>query len=207
MEQRSESWLALRNGKITGTAFSDVMNFTAKGEPGAGRKNLITRLAVERITGQQSENYQNAAMKRGIELEPIARSAYEIHTGEFVEEVAFVQHPKYEFVGVSPDGLLDGNGMVEFKCPDSMHKHLSALLKAEHAQEYKWQLCGQLWVCERDWNDAVSYDPRFPEHLRLAIHRVKRDEKMIYELEAQCLAVESEVQKTIDQLLKLKDAA
>jgi putative phage-type endonuclease len=203
IEQRSTDWHALRNGRITGTAFSDVMNFTAKGEPGAGRKNLITRLAVERITGQQSETYQNAAMRRGIELEPEARFEYECRSGELAEEVAFVVHPKYDFIGVSPDALIGADGMAEIKCPDSMHKHLSALLKGDHAQEYKWQILGQMWVCDRAWNDAVSYDPRFPEHLRLAICRVSRDESAIAELETQCLAVECEVIKTIDQLQRI----
>src|SRR5574343_1507472 len=198
-EQRSDEWHALRNGRITGTAFSDVMNFTAKGEAGAGRKSLITRLAVERITGRPYETYQNAAMRRGIELEPEARTAYECHTGKLVDQVAFVVHPKHSFIGVSPDGLLGSDGMCEIKCPDSPHKHLSALLKGDHAVEYKWQILGQMWVCERDWNDAVSYDPLFPEHLRMAINRVKRDDAAIAEMEAQCLAVETEVQKTIDQ--------
>ncbi len=202
-EQRTDDWHALRVGRITGTAFSDVMNFTAKGEAGAGRKNLITRLAVERITGQPSETYQNAAMRRGIELEPFALSAYECQTGELIESAAFVVHPKYDFIGVSPDALIGKDGMAEIKCPDSMHKHLAALLKAEHAQEYRWQIMGQMWVCGRAWNDAVSYDPRFPEHLRLAIHRVARDDGVIAALEMQCLAVEAEVQKTIDQLQRI----
>jgi putative phage-type endonuclease len=203
IDQRSDDWHALRLGRITGTAFADVMNFTAKGEAGAGRKNLITRLAVERITQQSTETYQNAAMRRGIELEPEARMAYECATGELAEQVPFVVHPKYDFIGVSPDALIGETGIAEIKCPDSMHKHLAALIKAEHAQEYRWQIMGQLWVCGRAWNDAVSYDPRFPEHLRLAIHRVTRDETAIAELEKQCLAVEAEVTKTIDQLKRI----
>jgi len=202
IEQRTDDWHAMRCGRITGTGFSDVMNFTKSGEAGAGRKNLIARLAVERLTGAQAETYKNAAMQRGIDLEPEARSAYEATSGELVDQVPFVVHPKYDFIGVSPDGLIGDDGMVELKCPDSMHKHLDALLRGGHAIEYRWQIIGQMWVCERGWNDATSYDPRYPSHLQLAIKRVLRDEAAIKELEKQCLAVEAEVQATIEQLSK-----
>lgn len=200
--QRTPEWFAERLGKISGSVAGDVMNFTAKGEPGAGRKNLITRLAVERITGQQFETYQNAAMLRGIELEPIARSAYEICTGEFVEEVGVCFNSKYSNIVMSSDGLTESNGMIEIKAPDSPHKHLSALLNASHATEYKWQIQFQLWIAEREYNDAVSYDPRFPKHLQLAIVRVKRDDDLIAKLEAECLKVEAEINLVIEQLME-----
>lgn len=201
-EQRTDEWLALRCGRITGTAFTDVMNFTKDGKPGAGRKNLIARLAVEAMTKAQSETYQNAAMRRGIELEPEARLAYESETGYLVDQEAFIVHPDHDFIGVSPDGLIDDDGMVEIKCPESMHKHLDALLNGGHAVEYRWQVMGQLWVAKREWNDVASYDPRFPERKRLAIKRVHRDDKAIKELERECLAVWAEVQETIEKLTK-----
>lgn len=206
MEQRSEEWFALRAGKITGSAFSDVMNVLKSGEAGANRKNLIVRLAVERITGSCEELYQNEAMRRGTELEPQACAAYEAQTGEFVEHVAFLIHKDRPTVGVSPDGLV-GEGMAEFKCPASMHKHMAALLSGEHAVEYKWQLQGQLWVANRPWVDAVSYDPRFPEDLRLAIVRVHRDEVAIKQLSEQCDQVEREVSEAFNQLQQLRKAA
>jgi len=205
--QRTDEWFDKRRGKLTGSAFNEAMNLTAKGEPGAGRKNLIVKLAIERITGRTVETYQNAAMLRGIELEPFARSAYEAHTGELVDEVDFIQHPVYPFIGISPDGLIGDKGMVEIKCPDSQHKHLAALTSGAHAQEYKWQIQGQLWCAERDYNDVVSYDPRFPEHLQLAIVRVYRDDAAISKLEAECLKVEAEIVAVVNQLNKMKAEA
>jgi putative phage-type endonuclease len=201
--QRTDEWFAKRLGKITGSAFGEVMNLTAKGEPGAGRKNLIVKLAIERLTGKTIDGYQNAAMRRGIELEPFARAAYEAQTGFWVDEIDFIQHPKHEFIGVSPDGLVGNDGLVEFKCPDSQHKHFGALQTNAHVREYWFQLQGQLWVAEREWNDAVSYDPRFPEALQTAICRVHRDEKAINELEAQCLIVEAEIQASVEFMKKL----
>lgn len=204
--QRTPDWFAMRAGKFTGSRFADLMAVTKSG-PATSRANLIATLAVERITGTCVETYSNGAMQRGTELEPDARSAYETHAGDLVDEVAFVQHPSLPFVGVSPDGLVGSDGLVEIKCPSAMAKHLSALRTGDHAKEYRWQLQGQLWVTGRSWIDAVSYDPRWPEHLQIAVVRIERDDKAIAELEAACIAADAEVSSLVEELTNMKEAA
>lgn len=206
MEQGSPEWLALRAGKLTGSRFADLMATTKSG-PAASRANLIVMLALERLTGEAEQTFQNDAMRRGSELEPLARGAYEAHTGSLVEQVAFLVHKTLPFVGVSPDGLLDAEGMTEFKCPASQAKHLAALRNGSHAQEYRWQVQGQLWVAERQWCDVVSYDPRFPDGLQLAITRVKRDDVAIKQLEQACIAAHAEVEAVVNELQQLREAA
>lgn len=206
MSQRDEAWFKRRAGKFTGSRFTDLMAKTKSG-PAASRKNLITCLAIERLTGNCMDTYSNYAMQRGIELEPEALAAYEDNQLVVVESVDFIDHPKLDFVGVSPDGLVDGNGMVEVKCPLAEAKHYEALRFGAHAVEYKWQLQGQLWVSGREWVDAVSYDPRFPDDLALAIVRVERDEKALKELEAECIAADSEVSEQIDWFKQNRRAA
>lgn len=205
--QRTEEWFAKRRGKLTGSAFGDLMNLLKDGKPGASRRELVTRLALERLTGATVDGFQNEAMRRGIELEPEARAAYEAHTGELVELIDFVEDGGMPFVGVSPDGLIGDDGMVEFKCPASQAKHLEALRRGEHAVEYRWQLQGQLMVAQRAWVDAVSYDNRFPEHLRLAIKRVHRDEQAIAQLAAECEKANAEIDAIVDELRALPIAA
>lgn len=204
--QRDEAWFARRRGKLTGSAFGDLMNVLKDGKPGASRRELVTRLALERLTGVTVDGFQNAAMQRGIELEPEARAAYEAHTGELVEVVDFIDGP-LPCCGVSPDGLIGADGMVEFKCPFSQAKHLEALRRGEHAVEYRWQLQGQLWVAGRAWVDAVSYDNRFPEPLRLAITRVHRDEDAIKKLAAECARADAEIEAIVAELSSLQAAA
>jgi len=192
MSQRDEQWFADRAGKFTGSRFAELMAVTKSG-PSASRKNLITRLAIERLIGTCVETYSNAAMQRGTELEPFAIKAYEDETLCAVEHVDFIQHPTLGFVGMSPDGMVGDTGLVEIKCPSVEAKHYEALRYGSHVQEYWWQLQGQLWVSGRQWVDAVSYDPRFPTEHQLAIMRVVRDEQCIAELEAACIEAESEV--------------
>lgn len=206
MDQRTDDWFAARCGKLTASRFADVMNVLKDGSPGANRRALVTLLAVERLTGSTVETFCNDAMRRGTELEPAARAAYEAHTGELVTEVAFVPHPELSYVGVSPDGMVGDDGLVELKCPANMAKHLDALRTGDHAKEYKWQLQGQLWVTGRQWVDAVSFDPRFPESLRLAIVRVQRDDIAIRQLAAECDKANTEIETILSDLNQLEAA-
>jgi putative phage-type endonuclease len=206
MIQGTSEWLALRAGKFTGSRFADLMATTRSG-PSTSRANLITTLALERLTGEPEQTFQNDAMRRGSELEPLARGAYEAHTGELVTCTAFVIHPVHDFCGISPDGMLGDDGLLEIKCPASQAKHLAALRDGSHANEYRWQIQGQLWVTGRLWCDAVSYDPRFPSGLQLAITRVERDEKAIEALEIACIKADAEVDAIVEELRHMKEAA
>lgn len=200
-------WLAMRAGKFTGSRFADLMARTKSG-PSASRQNLLATLAVERITRSCVETFTNAAMQRGTELEPVARSAYEMSRGVLVEEVGFIESPELSWcVGVSPDGLIGSDGLLEIKCPSAMAKHLEALRTCAHAVEYRWQVQGQLWVTERAWCDVVSFDPRWPDGLQLAIHRVFRDEAAIAELRAECARADAEVTAIVADLTALRGAA
>lgn len=193
--QGDTEWLQKRLGLLTASRFADLMAKTKTG-PSASRKNLITRLTIERLTGNYMQTYQNDAMTRGIELEAEARKAYEDQELIAVDQADYVPHPVHWFVGCSPDGLVGSDGLVEIKCPTAEAKHYEALRYGSHAVEYKWQLQGQLWVTGREWNDAVSYDPRFTG-FELAIVRVERDEKAIAELEAECIAANEEIEQQL----------
>jgi len=111
--QGSEDWFSARIGKITSSRVSDVMAKGRGNEPSASRKNYMAQLLCERLTGQREETYTNAIMQRGIDLEPLAKSAYEIETGLLVQDVGFIVHPQLDYTGTSPDCLVFGNGVGE----------------------------------------------------------------------------------------------
>lgn len=204
--QDDAGWMLDRAGKFTASRASDLMAKTKTG-PSASRGNLIALLAVERLTGQPVETYQNAAMQRGIETEAEARDAYSFAKGVAVEEVGFIPCDQLPNTGCSPDGLVGEDGLVEIKCPASMAKHLDALRSGAHAVEYRWQLQHQLMVTGRAWVDAASYDPRFPEHLQLAVKRVERDEAAIAELRAEITKADAEVTALVEELNNMECAA
>lgn len=204
--QGSAEWLQARAGVFTASCFTDLMAMTKAG-PSTSRARLITKLAIERITGQAQSTFQNDAMRRGTELEPFARAAYETETGALVQTVGLALHDTYPFVGASMDGLVGDEGLVEFKCPDNQDKHVQALRDGSHAEEYRWQIQGQLFVSGRQWCDAVSFDPRFPEGLQLAIRRVERDGPLIESLELAVVTAHAEAEALVNDLLKMRKAA
>ncbi len=200
IEQGSLAWFRLKAGKFSGSRFKALMSKTKSGTPTAGRANLITDMAIERITGEYTETYCSPQMLRGIEREPEILAAYEDHNMRTVETVGFIQHAELPFIGVSPDGLVGDDGMAQYKFRSASNQHLICVLNDHHAKEFKWQVTGEIWIAERQWSDVVSYDPRFPKGVRLAIARVKRDEKMIDELRAECIKADKEVNAIVEQL-------
>lgn len=204
--QGSPEWLAARAGVFTASTFADLMATTRSG-PSTSRARLITKLAIERITGQAQTTFVNDAMRRGTELEPFARAAYEAETGVLVQTVGLAIHDAFSFVGASVDGLVGDDGLVEFKCPDNQDKHVQALRDGAHAEEYAWQIQGQLWVTGRAWCDVVSFDPRFPDGLQLAITRVARNNDALDRLEAAAIRANAEADALVAELLDMRKAA
>jgi putative phage-type endonuclease len=187
MIQGSPEWFAARRGNVGASSVYKVM---AKGE-GKVRKKYMIDLLVERLGGEV-ESFTSAAMQRGTELEPIARSAYEVATGQMVAECGFIIHPTIARFGASPDGLVGDRGLLEIKCPDTA-THIDTLRSKKPAGQYVWQMAAQMACTDRDWCDFVSFDDRLPEHLQMVMIRVERDEKR----ETEMLA---EIQKFLNEL-------
>ncbi|NBX73555.1 MAG: exonuclease, partial [Alphaproteobacteria bacterium] len=187
MEQRSEEWFKERLGHLTASRASDAI---AKAGT-ATRRNYAIQLVTERLTGLQTESFTNAAMQRGTEQEPIARAAYEAHTGVFVEQTGFHKHPTIKWLGASPDGFA-GSGLIEIKCPNS-NTHVDYLISKEVPAKYKPQMLTQLIVTGRTWCDFVSFDPRLPDHLQLFIVRYEPTQKDLKTIEIQLVTFLAEV--------------
>jgi len=204
-EQGSDEWMAFRAGKISASRVADLMKKTKTGWS-TSRANMITKLAIERLTGSVDDGYSNAAMQRGIEMEPEARNAYSFEYGVAVAEVGCVTHPEWDFVTCSPDGLVGDEGLMEVKCPTAQAKHYEALQTGAHAQEYKWQLHHQMLVTGRQWVDAVSYDPRFPEGLQMAVKRVFVDAEIAEELKTAIIECNAAIDERVNAMRELQTA-
>ena len=196
MEQRTIEWDAARLGNATASKMNDIMATTKSGYS-ASRRNYAVRLALERLTQRKTETWQNTEMQWGVDQEPNARAAYEQARGVLVMEEGYVCHPTIPHSGASPDGLVGDDGLVEIKCPKEA-THLENLLRPD--PQYLNQMYWQMACTGRKWCDFVSYDPRFPDHLQLAIHRVNHDAKKIAELENEVVKFLKEVDEIVEKL-------
>ena len=183
MEQGSPEWFEVRLGKATASRVSDIVARTKSGWC-AGRENYEAELIAERLTGETADGFRSPAMQRGNDLEGQARAAYEFMTDREVAEVGFVEHPNIPMSGASPDGLVNHEGLVEIKCPNTA-THLKTLLGGSIPKKYKDQMQWQIACSGRAWCDFVSFDPRLPAKHQLHVTRVERDAELIAELEDQ----------------------
>ena len=200
IEQRTEEWFAQRLGKVTASRVADVIAKTKTGAS-ASRDNYATQLILERLTNKQAEFYSNAAMQWGTETEPMARQAYELKRGVFVDEVGFIDHPTIEMSGASPDGLVGKNGLVEIKCPESK-THMEYLLSGKAPAKYIPQMMWQMACTGREWCDFVSFDPRFPENLQILVVKFEYDPTYVKMLELEITQFLDDVSKKVEILRK-----
>jgi putative phage-type endonuclease len=194
LKQGTPEWLEARRGKITGTGFAKVLS-----KRGNTRKDYMRQLVLERKTGVITESFKSEAMEWGNAIEPQAREYYESAMQEEVLEVGFIEHEGVDFkgyVGVSPDGLINGDGFIEIKCPDSK-THLDYIAKNKLPTKYKPQVQGILWVTKRNFCDFISFDPRVEKQPFWSI-RIGRDAEYIANLA-------SEVCKFIDEMINMKE--
>ena len=203
--QGSAEWHAARLGKVTASRVSDVLAKTKSGWS-TSRENYAVELALERITGTRQEGFTNAAMQWGTDQEPLARAAYEAKTGAIVDEVGIVDHPFIPMCAASPDGLVDKDGALEIKNPNSA-THLRTLLSKKADSKYINQMMWQMACTGRKWVDFVSYDSRMPEHAKLFCVRVHRNDAVIAEMEEEVVAFLREVDAMVEQLNNMKEAA
>jgi putative phage-type endonuclease len=198
IEQGSLEWMQIRLGKATASRIADIMATTKSG-PSASRQNYLAQLVAERLTGTVQESFTNAAMQWGTDNEPVARAMYEVQTGFMVDQVGFVDHPTIPMSGASPDGLIDLDGLVEIKCPNTA-THIETLIAKSAPSKYIKQMQWQIACTGRQWCDFASYDPRMPDRLALFVVRVHRDDVLIAKMEAEVAAFLDDVEKTLKQL-------
>ena len=207
LEQRVPEWHAARVGMLTGTCAADMLATIKSGEA-AARRDLRTRLVVERLTGQLQEEggFVSKDMQRGSDLEGDAIAAYELASENMVQPVGFLAHLELP-AGCSPDGQVsDYSGIVEVKVPKSA-THLGYLRSGKVPTAYLHQITHNLWISGAAWCDFISFHPRFPEAVRLFVRRVHRAD---VDLKAYELAVRlflGEVDRELAEVQSLAGAA
>lgn len=201
IEQRSPEWLKIRIGKITASNCGRMMSFSKRDKlPTAENKKYITDLVLERLNGQATEFYVNPAMQWGIENEPVARVFYEYLYEVTVQETGFIHHPKYDFIGASPDGLIGDDGLLEIKCPTTSH-HLEILLSNKPDEDHVLQCMFQLWVTNRQYCSLLYFDPRMiKDDYKGKVFHLERDETIIQTIESRAMEVDAEVISTLKKL-------
>jgi hypothetical protein len=200
--QRSEAWFTARLGRLTGSVAIDMLAEIKSGEA-AARRDLRTRLVVERLTGRREDDgFTNAAMEWGVAHEDDAFGAYEAVTGNIARRTGFCQHETL-MAGASLDGHVGAfDVLVSLKCPKSA-THIGYLRAGMMPAAYVPQMLHELWITGAKEYHFLSFDPRFDGPLRTFFHAVTRDALAVAAYERKALAFLSEVDAEVDALLTM----
>jgi putative phage-type endonuclease len=192
LEQGTQEWLDVRKLKMTAS------NARAIGNNGKGLETYIYELVADYYSTGEKEQYTNEHIERGNELEPIARSVYELETGRKVDEVGFIAVGEYS--GCSPDGLIEKDGGLEIKCVDDK-KYFKMLIDDTDIKDYDWQIQMCLLVSGREWWDLVIYNPNFNKNM--IIKRIPPDPVKQEKLKIGLAKGEKMIEELIDKYNKL----
>ena len=142
-------WKYIRKHKITGSKGAAVLNI-----------GPMTRLDLyKKLIGINIEPNLDVlnieAMIWGTMLEPLAKKLFHEIYGKRIYDLGFIEHPKYNFLGATPDGILKNGTLVEIKCPYTRN------INDDIPEHYKIQCQLQMEVW--DLNECIFFQCNFRE--------------------------------------------
>ena len=177
VEQGSAEWLEQRKGKISGTSAGVIEQCNPYQKP----EDLV-RSMVRDLAGAPSEFNGGPAVAHGQMMESVAKNWYERTFNTIVDETDFVVHPKYEFLGASPDGLVGLDGSIEIKCPYPRYTKAPYSVWDEKKKMYLRQCQLVMEVLDVDWLDFLCYlSPNADAEPEYNIERLHREEGWLHE--------------------------
>ena len=183
-EQGSPEWKQARAGKVTASRAKDARDKLKSGAASGKQIAYACQVALERVSHQPADaTFENWQMREGHVQEPIARAAYERRTGNLVDEVGAFATDDDLFL-YSPDGLIDGDGLLEVKTLFSPERIMTIVGNGD-VSDFIDQCMFGLWLTGRQWIDLVVWVPSL-EHL--TIKRIDRDEDYIEAMETDLMA-------------------
>lgn len=145
MEQRTEEWFKARSEKVTGSSVGAILGMSPFMKPEDVMRNM-----VREYHSYPSEFKGNVATNYGTYHEPLAIMDYVQSTNNIVVPTGF--HTYEDWLGASPDGLINDDGLIEVKCPYGQRDKTPVEFKSIDYQTHYWlQIQIQLLVTGRQW--------------------------------------------------------
>lgn len=150
-DQRTQEWYDLRYNLITASNIYKAL----------GTESQQNSLIYEKCRGEPDKigsagsSPMGGARGWGQKYEPVTAMIYEYHTGtELDTTFGCIRHPKYSFIGASPDGIVTAGSrighLVEIK--NTVSREIS-----ENPIESHWIQCQvQMEVCDLSYCDYIQ---------------------------------------------------
>jgi len=154
LPQRSEEWLEMRKSCIGGSDMATILGISKYSSPYTLWKRKTGRLAPKK--GNAATEYGNLMEKEAIP--PILAHLEEVYDVKNPKlEQFFAKHPKFDYMGVSFDGVdVENKYIVEIKCPKYSWNFKTVWDNG--VQDYYYpQLQAELYVANAIWDIKTLY--------------------------------------------------
>lgn len=155
LEQGSDQWKLWRKKGIGSSDIGTVM--------GKNQYQTVKTLWLEKTGQKDPEDLSdNFFVKRGQQLEPIAREIFNERTNSIFTPATFV-HEEFPYMKFSADGIdFDKNEIIEIKCMMSKN-HEKAIKDNAPSESYYLQMQWGLMITGAKVCHFVAYNPEYPE--------------------------------------------
>jgi putative phage-type endonuclease len=182
-QQKSREWYEFRYNLISASNLWKALGTEAQ------RNSLIYEkckpLDIEKI--EQLNSSIHGSMHWGVKYEPVTVEIYEDMYQTKVEEFGCIQHPKYSFIGASPDGInIDSASnrfgrMLEIK--NIVNREITGIPKTEYWVQTQIQmetcnleLCDFVETKFNEYDKASFYNDSIHEYKGVILHFIERPE-------------------------------
>lgn len=158
-DQRTAEWYEMRKKRLTASDLGTVLDMNKYEAP--------FKFILKKTVGIPFE--PSEACYHGKKFEQTATLIYEYRMNCKIQEYGLIMHPKYAWLGASPDGIIDElkfdgihksnqvGKMLEIKCPFRRDIKMSGEIYDWICPKYYWaQVQLQLEVCELDECDFLQ---------------------------------------------------
>jgi len=233
IKQRTPEWFEARLGKFSASNAGVVVK-GARGAYSSKREEQKNKIVDQTLDPEKClAEILKEELKRkpdsiqwGLDTEPKAFNAYEIASGNLVDEVGVFLDPNNERICASPDGVLfGGDAIIEIKCPYSAGYHKDFInmkaagipvddesflekvktLGTNGRLGYYYQMQLQMNCTETDRCDFVTFDPRLHEDEQLMIIPIQRNQEDIDIILAGAEKLLEESDDQVENRRKLRD--
>jgi putative phage-type endonuclease len=179
--QRDELWYACRRGKITASAIAHVL--AKAGTDSRESYKLLLTQDIEGVPDFEDDDPKPWFIEGRI-YEDWARGWYSWNYNVDVIQTGFVLNDDCDWIGCSPDGLVEPDGMIEIKYRKNLKTYDKHTDKVDRATRNQIQL--QLFVTGRKWCDYVNYWRDDDGNEKGHVTRVAREGEYIEKLVGAC---------------------
>ena len=149
--QRTEEWYKYRNGLLTASNMWKIFNTEAQ----------LNSLIYEKCKGHD-RRILYGSVQWGNVFEPLSIKIYEMKYNTTVEDFGCIQHPKYKYIGASPDGINVEPNSEKFGRMLEVKNIYNREIKGIPKEEYWIQMQIQMETCNLDVCDFL--ETRFIEY-------------------------------------------